>query len=112
MRLSKGDEQRKDWQTHLIAALGHVLVHHSVQGKQLLEDVHQGVGVLVGVGVTDQAGQGLEHGVLQLLVIDTVEQRVHNHVTTVHRDSELDPGLDTLTRLQTIYGKNQSYDVC
>ena len=111
MRLSEGDEQRKDWQTHLIAALSHVLVHHPVQGQQLLEDVHQGVGVLVGVGVAHQAGKGLEHGVLQLLVIDTVEEGVHNHVTTVHRDPELNPRLDTLTCLQSIDGKYQSYDV-
>ena len=100
MGLSEGDEERQDWQTHLIAALRHVLVHHPVQGQQLLEDVHEGVGVLVGVGVTDQAGQRLQHRVLQLLVADAVEEGVHDHVTTLHRNSELDPGLHTLARLQ------------
>ena len=88
-------------QTHLIAPLRHVLVHHPVQGQQLLQDVHDRVGVLVGVWVAHQTREGFEHGVLQLLVIDAVEERVHDDVTTVHRDPELDPCLDTLARLQS-----------
>ena len=38
---------------------------------------------------------------LQLLVLDAVEERVHDNVAALHGNPELDPGLHTLARLHT-----------
>ena len=80
------------------------LVHHAVQRQQLLEDVHQYVGIFVSVRVGDEARERLQHGVLQLLVTHTAEQTVHYEVAGLHGNSELDPGLDTLAGLQDSLG--------